>query len=198
MKPGSAPTTSIQLLALAKAGDSDALDALIRRYLPRLRRWARGRLPTAARGMLDTEDIVMETAMKAARCLPKLQLEAEGALQAWLRGVLANRFKELYRGYPAGKIPEDLASDMPAIAASPLESAIGAEAVARYDTALQALAEDDRLAIILRIELCLGYDEIAVALQKRRRQSRARDGEPRTRPARARDATCPTLIRSDP
>jgi RNA polymerase sigma-70 factor (ECF subfamily) len=39
----------------------------VQRYLPRLRRWATGRLPPAARGLLDTEDIVQETIVKTIR-----------------------------------------------------------------------------------------------------------------------------------
>src|SRR5919106_2656264 len=98
MNDGSGPTTSAQLLERAKAGDRAALDALIRLYLPRLRRWARGRLPTGARGVLETEDIVQETAMRAVQQIDRLDLRAEGALQAYLRRVLKNRFIDLYRG----------------------------------------------------------------------------------------------------
>src|SRR5689334_16083378 len=50
-----------ELLRLAKAGDPQALDALMSRYLPRLQRWASGRLPPWARSLLDTSDLVQET-----------------------------------------------------------------------------------------------------------------------------------------
>ena len=42
--------TTVELLAQVRQGDRDALDRLIARCLPPLRRWARGRLPSAARG----------------------------------------------------------------------------------------------------------------------------------------------------
>ena len=41
--------TSFQLLLRARTGDPDAVELLCARYLPRLHRWARGRLPRGAR-----------------------------------------------------------------------------------------------------------------------------------------------------
>ena len=49
---------------------------------------------------------------------------------------------------------------------SPLEQAIGREALARYDAALTALRDQDREAIVGRIELGQSYDELAGALGK--------------------------------
>ena len=64
------PTTELSelstlvLLDRAKQGDGEARDALYHRYLPRLQRWARGRLPIYARGALETDDLVQETLLK--------------------------------------------------------------------------------------------------------------------------------------
>jgi DNA-directed RNA polymerase specialized sigma24 family protein len=49
------------LLQRARQGDQDALNALFERYLPALRRWARGRLPRWTRDLRDTDDLVQET-----------------------------------------------------------------------------------------------------------------------------------------
>ena len=56
--------------------------------------------------------------------------------------------------------------DWPDGGVSPLESAIGAEAVERYDQALARLRPDDRELIIARVELGLTYSEIAAAVDK--------------------------------
>ena len=45
------------LLKLAKEGSLAARDELTARYLPRLQRWASGRLPNYARSLLDTSDV---------------------------------------------------------------------------------------------------------------------------------------------
>jgi RNA polymerase sigma-70 factor, ECF subfamily len=166
MNRGSDFTTSAQLLERAKAGDRQALDNLIRLYLPRLRRWARGRLPTGARSVLETEDIVQETAMKAVQQIDRLDLRAEGALQAYLRQALKNRFIDLYRSEERRPVQESLPSDMPAASPSPLEAAIGSAALERYEEALASLSDDDHQAIVLRLEMCWGYDEIATAMHK--------------------------------
>src|SRR6201991_5376631 len=92
------PQSSLMLIERARAGDTNALDELIRRYLPRMKRWASGRLPMTARGMLDTEDIVQETMVKAVRNLGQVEVRGDGALQAYLRQAVNNRLADAYRG----------------------------------------------------------------------------------------------------
>ena len=45
------PESSIDLLLKAQSGDAQALNALLERYLPRLQRWASGRMPSGIRSM---------------------------------------------------------------------------------------------------------------------------------------------------
>ena len=47
--------------------------------------------------------------------------------------------------------------------ASPLEAAIGAEAVRHYEGALQRLRDEDRELVVARIEFGMTYSEIAAA-----------------------------------
>jgi RNA polymerase sigma-70 factor (ECF subfamily) len=49
---------------------------------------------------------------------------------------------------------------------SPLEQAIGREAVQRYERALERLKPEEREAIIARVELGYTYEELAEALGK--------------------------------
>src|SRR5438876_589565 len=53
--------SSFELLRRVQAGDSVALNDLCARYLPRLRKWAHGRLPALTRASLDTQDLVQDT-----------------------------------------------------------------------------------------------------------------------------------------
>jgi len=159
-------TPSLLLLDRARAGDRAALNELAQRYLPRLRRWATGRLPPAARGLQDTEDIVQETIVKTIRNIDHIDAQREGALQAYLREALRNKFADAYRRV-AGQDPATaIDSNVPSIDPSPLEVAIGVETLARYDAALRRLKAEDREAVILRVELCYEYVEIAVLLGK--------------------------------
>ena len=157
---------SLDLLERAKTGDRQALDALIARYLPRLRRWAHGRLPVWARELAETQDLVQETVVKAFTHIDRFEIRGEGALQAYLRQILINRIRAEIRR--VGRRPEAAAIDTQIEDAgpSPLEAAIGQEAVERYEAALSRLRPEDREAIIGRLELGLTNEELADALGK--------------------------------
>src|SRR5262245_12412687 len=91
------PETTIELLELAKGGDPQALDRLLERCVPALRRWAHGRLPASARGMNDTADVVQDTIMSAMRRLEAFESRHQGALQAYLRQAVMNRIRDIIR-----------------------------------------------------------------------------------------------------
>jgi RNA polymerase sigma-70 factor (ECF subfamily) len=158
--------SSVDLLVKAQSGDGEALNDLLTRYLPRLKRWASGRLPANMRTMLDTADLVQDAVINALRNLNTLEIRSEGTLQAYLRRAVINRIIDLYRRAGRrpirGEMPEDAAS----AATSPLEAAIGAEAVESYERALARLTDDEREAIVLRVELGFNYQEIAEQLGK--------------------------------
>ena len=59
--------SSVELLARARTGDDRALEELLARHVPALRRWARGRLPRWARDMAETEDLVQDTVLRSLR-----------------------------------------------------------------------------------------------------------------------------------
>jgi len=61
---------------------------------------------------------------------------------------------------------EPLDTGRPTSDPSPLEQAIGEQALERYETALQRLKPEDREAIIARIEMGLSYADVADALDK--------------------------------
>jgi RNA polymerase sigma-70 factor (ECF subfamily) len=73
MPPGNArredSETSVELLERVRQGDQSALERLLQRHLPALRRWARGRLPRWARDLSDTEDLVQDTIIRSLQRL---------------------------------------------------------------------------------------------------------------------------------
>ena len=157
--------TSVELLARARAGDENALNDLCARYLPRLQKWAHGRLPVWTRGALDTHDIVQDTLAQVVQRLGSFEPRHDGAFQAYLRQSLMNRIRDQIRW--AQRRPTDAhASDRPDDGPSPIEEAIGSEALARYEAALERLKPADREAIIARIELGHAYTDVARALGK--------------------------------
>jgi len=155
-----------QLLELVRQGDRDALERLYTRCVPPLRRWARGRLPAAARGALDTQDLVQDTVVNSLRRLEQFDSRHEGALQAYLRQAVLNRIRDEARRFSRRPAPTELSESFQSEGASPLDIAIGREGVARYEAALQRLRPSDREAIIGRLELQHDYQELALILGK--------------------------------
>lgn len=160
------PETTFVLLERVRAGDAGALETLLGRYLPRLRRWARGRLPRYARDLTDTDDLVQETLLRSFKQMERFEARNEGALQAYLRQAVVNRIRDELRRKKRGPTSTELDDQHPDEAPSPLEAAIGQEAVERYDAALAKLKDEEREAIIGRVELGLSYQELAEALGK--------------------------------
>jgi RNA polymerase sigma-70 factor (ECF subfamily) len=157
---------SLVLLERMQKGDAWARDVLIQRYWPRLERWAKGRLPIGARDLCDTVDLVQDTLVAALKRLPDFAPRHDGALQAYLRVALLNRIRSLAKQARQHGTRVELDSVLTDGSPSPLEEAIGHEAVACYEEALDRLRPDDREAIVLRVELDLPYEEIAAQLGK--------------------------------
>jgi RNA polymerase sigma factor (sigma-70 family) len=158
--------TTVELLQLAKEGDQAALDRLFERCVPALRRWARGRIPQSARGMLETSDVVQDAVISAMRRLEAFESRHQGALLAYLREAVMNRIRDVIRQQQRRPASTGLPDDLKDEATSALERVIGAENMARYETALTRLRESDREAIIGRLEMQYSYQELAVALDK--------------------------------
>jgi RNA polymerase sigma factor (sigma-70 family) len=160
------PEATIELLERAKRGDDTALDTLLQRCIPVLRRWARGRLPQSARGMQETADLVQDAVFSAMRRLDAFEARHQGALQAYLRLAVMNRIRDVIRQQKRRPQQVELPDALEAKGVSALEQVIGSENVDRYDAAVQRLKPEDREAIIGRLELQHSYEELAVVLNK--------------------------------
>jgi len=154
------------LVERAKTGDREALDRLFARFLPSLRRWASGRLPRWTRDLMDTDDLVQETVMRALNRIDRFESRHEGALQAYLRQAIVNRIRDEIRRGKRSPTETPLADNAADRGASPLELAIGVEALERYESALARLRPEEREAIIARIEMDGSYQDVARALGK--------------------------------
>jgi RNA polymerase sigma-70 factor (ECF subfamily) len=143
---------TIELVVQARDGNQLALEALLQRSLPRLKRWARGRLPPAARGLIDTEDLVQDAAIHAVARLDQFEPRHVGALQAYLRRSVINRIRDEIRRVGRRPVAEDLSENLASSDASPLELAIRKESYARYRAALEQLRPRDRELVVARLE----------------------------------------------
>ena len=167
MKEGSKKNdSSLTLLERARAGDRAALEALVARYLPRLQRWASGRLPRWARDLADTQDVVQESLFQTFQRVETFDSRGEGALQAYLRQAILNRIRDELRRAKRRPSKTELDSQAEGNGRSPLEEAIGQEAIERYERALASLRSEDRELVVARIELGYTYKEMAELLHK--------------------------------
>jgi RNA polymerase sigma factor (sigma-70 family) len=155
-----------ELLRRAKAGDAVALERIMERYLPRLRHWASGRLPMHARSLLDTSDLVQETLLRVIEGLDRIEIRGPGGFQAYVRQAVLNRMMDQARWAARRKGSEEVSPDLPDPAPSPLEHAIGADVLRRYEAAMAGLSEEDRQLLHLRIELDFDYAEIATMTER--------------------------------
>ena len=168
MKPLSPPENGLEstatLLARVRQGDREARERLVIRYLAVLRRWAHGRLPSGARDLLDTDDLVQTTLLRALDQVGRVEPRREGAFLAYVRRILLNQIRDEIRR--TGRRPglEDIDGKLPAPDRTPLEDAIGAETVEAYERALAALPEEQQEAVVLKIELGFTLQEVAEAM----------------------------------
>ena len=160
------PESTFHLLDRARAGDQAALERLFERHVKPLQRWARGRLPRWARDLADTDDLVQDTLVQTFKRIEVFEPRRVGALQAYLRQAVLNRIRDELRR--KGRQPDVTGLDGLELdrAESPLEQAIGREAVEAYEKALERLKPEEREAIIARVELGYSYEELALMLDK--------------------------------
>jgi RNA polymerase sigma-70 factor (ECF subfamily) len=160
--------TTLVLIQHARSGNRQALEIVTARLLPRLRRWAAGRLPAWARDLADTQDIVQDTVASVISRIGDFEPRHEAAFTVYVRTALANRLRgELRRAGRRPSGPElDDASQYASVSPSPLDEAMTRQGIDRYEAALAVLDAEDREAIVGRMELRYTYQELADAWGK--------------------------------
>jgi len=158
--------TTATVLGRARAGDPQARNQLCERFRPLLMRWAHGRLPPYAReGVMETEDLVHNSLVRALNALERFEPRHEGAFFAYLRAILLNQIRDRIRRVRRQPARDPLDGSIADQSPSPLERAIGSEQLDRYDRALSLLPERQRHGVMLRIELDYSYHQVASALE---------------------------------
>ena len=161
-----ATLSTIKLLDKVGSGDKEALDVLCARYLPRLQRWARGRLPEETRGLVDTDDVVQDVLMQTLEQAPSFDPEHSGAFLGYARRAIQNRIRDELRRAKRKPSGDQSAGNVIDHKPSPLEEAIGTETLERYEAALGRLTLTEQAAITARLEARMTYEEIADELGK--------------------------------
>lgn len=159
------PESTATLLIRVRQGDEDARERLCASYLPRLMRWAHGRLPGYARDVMETADLVQSTLLSALGRLDQFENRHEGAFLAYLREILLNCIRSEIRKLSKRNSWETLDESQCDPFPSPVEQVVGRDKLGRYEEALKQLPEKQRAAVILRIEFGFSHQEVADALE---------------------------------
>ncbi len=154
-----------QLLHRFRNGDNEARDRLVARYLPLMRQWAHGRLPSYVRDVSETDDLVQVTFMRALNKLEGFNAEKPGAFLAYLRTILVNVVRDEIRRLKRSPQRIPVSEERLASEASVVENMVGSEILEAYEKALQPMDENKRMAVIMRLEFGMTYEEISQELE---------------------------------
>lgn len=152
------------LLSRTRAGDGEAGNDLFRRFQRPLEQFVRARVSHPA----SADDVVAETQTKAFRAVKSgtgFEYRGVGSFWAFLRQIARNAIVEEARRSgrrprPA-RLPDDSACETPDPGSSILTRLIGKEQLETFERALEKETEQHRHAVLLAVELELGYREIA-------------------------------------
>jgi RNA polymerase sigma-70 factor (ECF subfamily) len=157
---------SIDLVKRAQGGDQAALDDLIQRYYPKVRRIVRLRLGRGLRRWLDSEDILQGTFIGAVRTLDRFEMRDESSLLHWLGKIAEHQIKDAadyhyaqkrdgrrqqsLRVIPGGDSSDEFQIDLPGDETPPLEGVIDGEQLVAIEAAIPDLREEYREVILIR------------------------------------------------
>jgi len=153
--------STASLLLQVRSGNVAAREALMRRFLPVLTRWAHGKAPGMLRGGVDTDDLVQITLLRALEKMREFEPRRVGAFLSYLRQILKNEMIDQLRKAQRNPTPDVIATDERFQGPSPRAIAVGQETWERYRAALAQLSEQRQEAVVLRVEWEFSYEQIA-------------------------------------
>lgn len=170
-----------ELLCRAETGDGAAVQQLLDRHRPRLRRMLQVRLDPRLSARVDPSDIIQEAMVDASRKLPEYLAVRPLPFYPWLRDIAFRRLLDQHRRHvlaekravtrEAESLPLTdhstmlLASQFVAAGSSPSRHMMQDELRARVRAALDQLDAKDREILVLRHLEQMPSSEIAALLK---------------------------------
>jgi RNA polymerase sigma-70 factor (ECF subfamily) len=158
--------STVTLLPLAASGDRHAIEILVGRMRPYLRRFGHGHLPRWARSRAETEDLVQESLIRALNHLPRFENQSLRDFRAWLHTVFRNLVTDEKRFVGRVGVARDLPADVEDPALSPEEQAVEQSNAGVFERALRCLDPGDRLFIVYRLQHSYSFQDLADELGK--------------------------------
>jgi RNA polymerase sigma-70 factor (ECF subfamily) len=164
-------TNTIDLVRQVQAGDDDARERLVARYLDRVLRAVRARMGPGLRRQYESGDIVQDAFVVALRKLDCFELRDEATFLSWMRAIVENQFREKAKGMKRRSAhgdkrriltEEDFAD---ADAPTPLARVADGEESGFVDDCVHQLGDPYRELILLRDYEGHAWTEIARRLE---------------------------------
>jgi RNA polymerase sigma-70 factor (ECF subfamily) len=147
------------LLSRARQGDRDAADLLVRRYLSDV-------FELTARVLNDrdlAQDATQDTFVNALGALSRFRGDA--SFRTWLLRIALNAARSI--GRRRGRKREvalEYATELPAESVDETSRIADAKEAGKIEELLPRLPEKQRMAVVLRLQQGLSYDEVGLAL----------------------------------
>jgi RNA polymerase sigma-70 factor (ECF subfamily) len=149
------------LIRAVQGGDRGSLTILYQRYVKGIWRYVHAHL---SRHREATDDLVSETFLAAIRTIGTFDPE-QGTVYAWLLGIARNKLRDHFRrAYRPGGDPIEAKAAADAGSAGPDADLIAAETGEAVIRALDALDDEERLALEWKYVESLSVREIAERL----------------------------------
>ena len=175
-------TESMDLVVQAQAGDEGALNDLLQRYEPRLRRVVRIRLGARLRNHMESGDIVQDAYQVAFQKIGDLELRSAASILQWLSTIAEHKIKDANDYFSAQKrdtrreVPLETKSardgstsfelDLASDDAAPEERAFRGEIRDMLDEAMVELSEEHREVILARDYFGGSWEYVAEQLER--------------------------------
>ncbi|HUZ84025.1 MAG TPA: RNA polymerase sigma factor [Gaiellales bacterium] len=150
-----AALSDVVLAVRARDGDARALEVLVERHDPGVRRLARYLLSDPQ----DAEDAAQDALAKL--CVRVGQFRGEAAFATWLHSLVANTCRDMAdrqrrrRHQPLELVPESVTGD------HPQEAAVERDERRQLAACLADLSSDQRHVMVMKDVLALSYEQIA-------------------------------------
>jgi RNA polymerase sigma-70 factor (ECF subfamily) len=150
----------------AKAGDREAIDALVGRYRDPLDRHIRLRVGEHLRSKVEVDDVFQETLARALRSLESFQWRGEDSFLRWLKGIAEHVILKAASSRRPDQFLFVEGEDVAAGGASPSRALRQDERFERLKRSLESLSPEYREVIILARIKGLRTEEIARRLNR--------------------------------
>jgi RNA polymerase sigma-70 factor, ECF subfamily len=170
-----------ELIPLAVAGDITALERLLHLHHVRLLSYIRRRFPQKLSGVLEPQDILQDTWLRAACGISKFEPADDSSFHVWLTTIARNLMSDHLRYRSASKrtgqqialrdadSPDDIVPLLEELAVyhrTPSRSAISHELIASLENAISQLPKDQAEAIRLRYLERQSIKDVACAMER--------------------------------